>query len=220
VKLIVDNVRRLRAEIPDYVTLIAATKTRSVQEILELLDSGVIDLGENYVQEAQEKHSAIGIKARWHCIGHLQTNKVKKAVEIFDIIQTVDSVKLAVEIDKRAGAIGKKMPLLIEINSAREENKSGVYPEKSPELLEEISHLENIIVVGLMTMGPVTDDVEGIRPHLRLTRRLFEEIGTSGIENVEMRYLSMGMSNSYRVAIEEGSNMVRLGTIIFGERKY
>ncbi|HPD38517.1 MAG TPA: YggS family pyridoxal phosphate-dependent enzyme [Mesotoga infera] len=217
--MIVDNVKRLKAEIPDYVTLVAATKTRSVQEILELIDSGVIDLGENYVQEAQEKFGSIGMKARWHCIGHLQTNKVKKAVEIFDMIQTVDSVKLATEIDKRAGTIGKKMPLLIEINSAREENKSGVYPEKAMELIEGISHFENIIVVGLMTMGPVTDDVEEIRPYLRLTRRLFEEIGALEIKNVEMKYLSMGMSDSYRVAIEEGSNMVRLGTIIFGERK-
>ena len=127
---------------------------------------------------------------------------------------------MATEIDNRgAGTIGKKMPLLIEINSAKRGDQEWVYPEKAMELIEGISHFENIIVVGLMTMGPVTDDVEEMRPYLRLTRRLFEEIGALEIKNVEMKYLSMGMSDSYRVAIEEGSNMVRLGTIIFGERK-
>ena len=156
---------------------------------------------------------------RWHCIGHLQTNKVKKAVEIFDVIQTVDSLKLAAEIDRRCSAIGKKMPVLIEINSAREEDKSGVFPENAIELVETVAALEHLSIIGLMTMGPVTDRTDEIRPYLRLTRKLFEEISNLGIENVSMKYLSMGMSDSYRVAIEEGSNMVRLGTAIFGERK-
>jgi hypothetical protein len=217
--MIVDNVKRLRREIPDYVTIVAASKTRTASEILELLDSGLRDVGENYVQEAQEKFEVIGSKARWHCIGHLQRNKVKKAVEIFDLIQTVDSLKLAEEIDKRCASINRRMPIMIEVNSGREEKKAGVFPENVFELIESISSLENISVVGLMTMGPLTDDQEEIRPYLRLTRELFEEISMHKIERVQMRYLSMGMSGSYKVAIEEGSNMVRLGTIIFGERQ-
>ena len=217
--MIVDNVKRLRREIPDYVTIVAASKTRTASEILGLLDSGLRDVGENYVQEAQEKFEVIGSKARWHCIGHLQRNKVKKAVEIFDLIQTVDSLKLAEEIDKRCAFINRRMPIMIEVNSGREEKKAGVFPENVFELIESISSLENISVVGLMTMGPLTDDQEEIRPYLRLTRELFEEISMQKIERVQMRYLSMGMSGSYKVAIEEGSNMVRLGTIIFGERQ-
>ena len=217
--MIVDNVKRLRREIPDYVTIVAASKTRTASEILELLDSGLRDVGENYVQEAQEKFEVIGSKARWHCIGHLQRNKVKKAVEIFDLIQTVDSLKLAEEIDKRCAFINRRMPIMIEVNSGREEKKAGVFPENVFELIESLSSLENISVVGLMTMGPLTDDQEEIRPYLRLTRELFEEISMHKIERVQMRYLSMGMSGSYKVAIEEGSNMVRLGTIIFGERQ-
>jgi len=217
--MIVDNVKRLRREIPDYVTIVAASKTRTASEILELLDSGLRDVGENYVQEAQEKFEVIGSKARWHCIGHLQRNKVKKAVEIFDLIQTVDSLKLAEEIDKRCAFINRRMPIMIEVNSGREEKKAGVFPENAFELIESISSFENISVVGLMTMGPLTDDQEEIRPYLRLTRELFEEISMQKIERVQMRYLSMGMSGSYKVAIEEGSNMVRLGTIIFGERQ-
>lgn len=217
--MIVDNVKRLRREIPDYVTIVAASKTRTASEILELLDSGLRDVGENYVQEAQEKFEVIGSKARWHCIGHLQRNKVKKAVEIFDLIQTVDSLKLAEEIDKRCAFINRRMPIMIEVNSGREGKKAGVFPENVFELIESISSLENISVVGLMTMGPLTDDQEEIRPYLRLTRELFEEISMHKIERVQMRYLSMGMSGSYKVAIEEGSNMVRLGTIIFGERQ-
>ncbi|WP_214060857.1 MULTISPECIES: YggS family pyridoxal phosphate-dependent enzyme [unclassified Mesotoga] len=217
--MIVDNVKRLRREVPDYVTIVAASKTRTASEILELLDSGLRDVGENYVQEAQEKFEVIGSKARWHCIGHLQRNKVKKAVEIFDLIQTVDSLKLAEEIDKRCAFINRRMPIMIEVNSGREEKKAGVFPENVFELIESISSLENISVVGLMTMGPLTDDQEEIRPYLRLTRELFEEISMQKIERVQMRYLSMGMSGSYKVAIEEGSNMVRLGTIIFGERQ-
>ena len=217
--MIVDNAKRLRREIPDYVTIVAASKTRTASEILELLDSGLRDVGENYVQEAQEKFEVIGSKARWHCIGHLQRNKVKKAVEIFDLIQTVDSLKLAEEIDKRCAFINRRMPIMIEVNSGREEKKAGVFPENVFELIESLSSLENISVVGLMTMGPLTDDQEEIRPYLRLTRELFEEISMQKIERVQMRYLSMGMSGSYKVAIEEGSNMVRLGTIIFGERQ-
>ena len=217
--MIVDNVKRLRREIPDYVTIVAASKTRTASEILELLDSGLRDVGENYVQEAQEKFEVIGSKARWHCIGHLQRNKVKKAVEIFDLIQTVDSLKLAEEIDKRCAFINRRMPIMIEVNSGREGKKAGVFPENVFELIESLSSLENISVVGLMTMGPLTDDQEEIRPYLRLTRELFEEISMQKIERVQMRYLSMGMSGSYKVAIEEGSNMVRLGTIIFGERQ-
>jgi len=153
-------------------------------------------------------------------IGHLQRNKVKKAIKIFDMIETVDSVRLAKEIDKQCKKIGKVMPVLIEINSAKEEQKSGVMPEDALSLMQDISRFENIKIMGLMTMGPFLEDPEDLRPYFRLTKELFEKIKDIGIDGVEMRYLSMGMSDSYRVAIEEGANMVRIGTLLFGKRTY
>lgn len=218
--MIAENVKRLRAEIPEHVTIIAAAKTRSPVEVLELLATGLTDIGENYVQEAREKFDTIGSKfrVRWHCIGHLQRNKVKKAVEIFDMVQTVDSFKLAVELDKRCKEAGKKLPVLIEINSGREAGKTGVLPQESMDLIKKISSLESIEIAGLMTMGPVVEDSQELRPYFESTRLLYEEIQKSLTEKVRMKYLSMGMSDSYKIAIEEGANMVRLGTAIFGER--
>lgn len=197
----------------------AAVKTRSPEEILEAIDAGVTILGENYLQEAEKNRQVIGNRARWHFIGHLQKNKVKKAVELFDMIETVDSADLAGLIDRRCREIGKTMPVLIEINSGREDNKSGVLPEETETLVREIAGLDNIRVMGLMTMGPVSGDPEDARPYFRETRKLFESLKDLNLPGVEMRYLSMGMTNSYRVAIEESANIVRLGTLIFGERK-
>jgi hypothetical protein len=152
-------------------------------------------------------------------IGHLQSNKAKKAVKIFDMIETVDSVKLAKAIDKGCGNIGKMMPILIEINSGEEPQKAGVMPGDAVALIKEISELGNIKVMGLMTMGPFAGDPEDARPYFQKTRELFEEIKKLSLPGVEMKYLSMGMSNSYEVALEEGANMVRIGTSIFGERE-
>jgi len=142
----------------------------------------------------------------------------KQSIKIFDLIETVDSVELAREIDKRCAQMGKFMPVLCEVNIAREKTKSGVYPEEVEELIREISSLEHLKVMGLMTMGPFFENPEKLRPYFRETKQIFQEIKRKSIPNVEMRYLSMGMSTSYKIAIEEGANIVRIGTKIFGPR--
>jgi pyridoxal phosphate enzyme (YggS family) len=216
--MIRDNVKRILDELPEGVKLVAAAKTRSEEEVLEALDAGVQIIGENYVQEAQDAFQVIGHRAQWHFIGHLQTNKVKKAVEIFDVIETVDSIKLAREIDKRCRQIKKTMSVLIEINSGKEPQKSGVFPEDAMDLIQKISHLKNVKVKGLMTMGPFFGEPENARPYFVVTHRLFEKMKNLSLPGVEMIHLSMGMTNSYRIAVEEGANIVRIGTNIFGER--
>jgi hypothetical protein len=185
---------------------------------MEAIQAGVCIIGENYVQEAEKAYQTIGNHVQWHFIGHLQKNKVKKAVEIFDMIETVDSIDMAQEIDRRCRQIGKIMSLLIEVNSGREPQKSGVFPENVVSLAQSISSLQNIRLIGLMTMGPQVGNPEDARPYFVTTRKVFGELRSLGIPNIEMKYLSMGMTNSYHIAIEEGANMVRLGTIIFGER--
>lgn len=220
---ITENYRRLRAEIPESIELVVAGKTRTTQEISEVIDAGATIIGENYVQEARKLQVELGEKAKkvqWHMIGHLQRNKVKDAVKLFDMIETVDSVALAQEIDKRSAALGKVMPILIEINSGREPQKTGVLPEATLPLIKKISSLPNIKIMGLMTMGPFLGDPEEARPYFVETRKLFEQLKALNLPAIEPKYLSMGMTNSYKVAIEEGSNIIRLGTAIFGERGY
>lgn len=218
--MIRDNVKKLLDELPPGVELEAAAKTRSAEEIAQAVDAGITIIGENYVQEAEAVFQAVKGKARLHFIGHLQRNKAKKAVEIFDMIETVDSLRLAQEIDKRCAAIDRNMDVLIEINSGREPQKFGVFPEDAEELIREISNLEHIKIMGLMTMGPFTGDPEDARPYFIETRKCFEEFKSLDLPNVEMKYLSMGMTNSYKVAVDEGANIVRIGTKIFGEREY
>jgi len=210
-----ENVQKLLGELPAGVELVVAAKSRTAKELLEAVEAGVKIVGENYVQEAEKSYSVIENKAKWHFIGYLQKNKVKKAVLIFDMIQTVDSVEIAREIDKRCAQMGKVMPVLVEINSGREKQKSGVLPEDAENLIKAISGLPNIKVTGLMTMGPRFGDPEESRPYFVTTRKIFERIKALGLPNVEMRYLSMGMTNSYPIALEEGANMVRIGTKIF-----
>ncbi|MGD2294557.1 MAG: YggS family pyridoxal phosphate-dependent enzyme [Candidatus Aminicenantes bacterium] len=216
--MIEENVKRILEELPGHVALVAAAKTRTPDEIAKAVDAGVQIIGENYVQEAQEAFRVVGRKAKWHFIGHLQTNKVKKAVDIFDVIETVDSIKLAKEIDKRCGQKEKSMSVFIEINSGREPQKFGVFPEDTLDLIEHIMEFKNVRVRGLMTMGPFFGDPEDARPYFVVTRKLFEKIKALNFPDVDMTYLSMGMTNSYRVAIEEGANLVRIGTKIFGKR--
>jgi pyridoxal phosphate enzyme (YggS family) len=220
IAMIRDNMKEILEKLPKGVELVGAAKTRTPDEILEGVDAGLKIIGENYVQEAEGAFQVIGDKAKWHMIGHLQSNKAKKAVKIFDMIETVDSIKLAKAIDKACANIGKVMQVLIEINSGEETQKAGVLPEDALSLVREISGLKNIKIMGLMTMGPFAGDPEDARPYFRKTKRLFEEIKKMDLPCVEMVYLSMGMSNSYRVALEEGANMVRIGTKIFGERQY
>jgi len=211
--------KEIRKSVPDHVTLVAAVKTRTVEEIREAIDAGIEIIGENYVQEAEKIIDALGDQAKWHMLGHLQRNKVKKAVLLFDMIETLDSWRLAELIDQRCAAIGKIMPVLVEINSGREANKTGVFPEEVDDLIRRLAGLRHIHVQGLMTMGPRFGDPEDARPFFRETRKAFDCIVTAGISNIEMHYLSMGMSNSYEVAIEEGSNMIRIGTKLFGSRE-
>jgi len=219
--MIKHNVQRILAELPGGVELVAAAKTRTPEEILEAVDAGVRIIGENYVQEAKRAYEVVGGRAEWHFIGTLQKHNVRrKMVEIFDMVETVDSWGIAREIDNRCLQIGKVMPVLIEINSGREKQKSGVLPEDAEGLVREISSLRNLKVMGLMTMGPRFGNPEDSRPYFVETRRIFERIKKIGLPNVEMKYLSMGMTNSYRIAVEEGANLVRLGTRIFGERDY
>ncbi len=217
-KMIEENITKILAELPEGVELVAAAKTRTPEEIFRAANAGIRIIGENYVQEAQRAFEFVGHKVKWHFIGHLQRNKVKKAVKIFDIIETLDSEDLAEEIDRRSGQIGKNMPVLIEINSGRESQKFGVMPEEAEHFLRETAKFKNMKVKGLMTMGPAFGNPENARPFFIETKNLFDRIKSLEIPGVEMQYLSMGMTNSYRVAIEEGANIIRIGTKIFGPR--
>ena len=217
-KIIEDNTVEVLNSLPPGVMMVAAAKTRTPEEVEAVINAGVKIVGYNYLQEAERMRRIIGDKVKWHMIGHLQRNKVKKAVLIFDMIETIDSVRLAETVDKQCALIEKKMPVLVEINSGREANKSGVMPEDVFELVKEISALPQLQVQGLMTMGAGFGDSEGARPYFKTTKKIFDRLKEDKIPNVEMRYLSMGMSASYEVAIEEGANIVRIGTKLFGGR--
>ena len=225
------NYARIRREISDDVTIVVSCKTRTAEEILEVIDAGATDIGENYIQEAGQMYSALkkdAAKIRWHMIGSLQTNKINKALRIFDAIQTVESLPKAIAIDRRVERARKqRVPIYIEINIGSEDSKTGIKPvEHEPfdeyieNLVGDISRLEHIRLEGLMTMGPRFGNPEDVRPHFKRTKKIFERIKMLRLPNVDMKYLSMGMTNSYRVAIEEGSNMVRIGTAIFRNRRY
>ncbi len=217
--MIKENVKKILDELPKNIELVAAAKARTSEEIEEAIEAGIKIVGENYVQEAQRVWAVIGKRVKWHFIGHLQKNKVKKAVKIFDMIETVDSYNLAKEISERCSQISKMMPVLIEVNSGKEKQKFGVFPEDVLNLIKEISDFSNIKVIGLMTMGPRFGNPEDSRPYFIETRKIFEKIKGLNLPNIEMRYLSMGMTNSYQIAIEEKANMVRIGTLIFGKRR-
>jgi pyridoxal phosphate enzyme (YggS family) len=210
--------KRLLETLPAGVTLVAAVKSRTPEEAEAAVRAGISYFGHNYVQEAERMIRVIGRQVHWHMIGHLQRNKAKRAVALFDMIETVDSWRLAVAIDRRCAAAGKVMPVLVEINSGREASKAGVMPEKVDDLVQRLRGLKHIRVQGLMTMGPRFGDPENARPYFRATRAAFERLSALNLPDVTMRYLSMGMSNSYLVAIEEGANLVRIGTGIFGQR--
>jgi pyridoxal phosphate enzyme (YggS family) len=217
--VIKENVGEILAELPDGVEVVAAAKTRTPGEVLEVVQAGIKIIGENYVKEAKEAYKLVGKRAKWHFIGTFQKHSVRrKVLEIFDMIESVDSLEIAREIDRKCAQIGKIMPILVEVNSGREPQKSGVLPEDVEQLVKEISGLRNIKVLGLMTMGPRFGNPEGSRPYFVETRRIFKKIKGLELPNVEMRYLSMGMTNSYKVALAEGANIIRIGTRIFGER--
>jgi len=200
------------------ITLVAVTKTFPVEAIEQAILYGVTTIGENRVQEAAEKYRQIGTKVQWHLIGHLQSNKAKKAVEIFSLIHSVDSIELAHEVGRRAVQTSKVQDILIEVNTSGESQKYGFEPEQVNGALSKIKDIEGIRVLGLMTVGPLTDDAALVRGSFKRLKRMFEELKAQALPNIEMKYLSMGMSGDYRVAIEEGSTMIRVGSAIFGNR--
>jgi pyridoxal phosphate enzyme (YggS family) len=213
------RITEILKSLPPDVTVVAAAKTRTPEEVLAAIRAGIKYIGYNYVQEAESMQRLIGQSVQWHMIGHLQRNKIKKSARLFDMIQTLDSIPLSEILDRECGMINKKIPVLVEVNSARENSKAGIFPEEVLNLIEKIKNFSHLHVQGLMTMGPLYEDPEKSRPYFRLTRQTFELVNKQKWPEVSMRFLSMGMSDSYKIAIEEGANMVRLGTIMFGSRR-
>lgn len=214
--MIEENVKTILAGLPPDVLLVAAAKARTADEIKRAINAGVSIIGENYLQEAEAAYAAIGRRVSWHFIGYLQRNKVKKAVRIFDMIETVDSLRLAVKLDEECAKLGKVISVLVEVNSGLESQKTGVFPQEVEGLVNKLASMKNLKVEGLMTMGPRSGEPEEARPYFRETKRLFDRL--QNLPNARMRYLSMGMSNTYQIAIEEGANIVRVGTKLFAKR--
>ena len=202
------------------VTLIAVSKTKPVETLQEAYDLGVRVFGENKVQEMADKYEVLPKDIRWHLIGHLQRNKVKYIIDKAVLIHSVDSLRLAQTIEKEAKKHNLTAHILIEVNVAREESKFGIFPEDLEALVDEIAKLPHIQVDGLMTIAPFVPDPEENRPVFRELRKLSVDISAKKVDNVNMSVLSMGMTNDYQVAIEEGATMVRVGTGIFGARNY
>ena len=209
---------RIPAEAP--VELIAVTKNHPVEAMQAAIDAGIMNIGENRVQEALDKAQTLEREVKWHLIGHLQRNKVKHAVRQFDLIHSVDSVRLAQEIDKAAEKFGKVQNILVQVNLAREESKSGVYREELDDVLAEIEVLRAIRLQGFMCIAPNYHDVEECRPLFRAMYELFRQVKEREPRTADIRYLSMGMTHDYEIAVEEGANLVRVGTAIFGVRQY
>jgi pyridoxal phosphate enzyme (YggS family) len=204
---------------PDGVHLIAVTKTFGADAVIQAIDAGITDFGENYVQELVEKRTAlIDKEVRWHFIGHLQSNKVKYIAEWIHMIHSVDSEGLAAEIDKRAAKAGRIIDVLVEVNTSEESTKFGVRPDLAIDLIQTVARFEHLNLKGLMTIGPFTDIAEESRTAFRLLRSLFDRANSSGIVKHPMTELSMGMTHDYQTAIAEGSTLVRIGTAIFGSR--
>jgi len=202
------------------IRLVAVSKTMPAEVVRDAIGTGISDLGENYIQEAKEKINALAAyPVTWHFIGHLQSNKAKYAVRLFDLIHSVDSLKLAQELNKYAQKNDKIQAILIQVNVAKEVSKSGVYIEDTVQLLKEVCRLENIAVKGLMTMPPYFNAPEKVRPFFTALRELRDQIKMEAIPNISMDELSMGMTGDFEAAIEEGATIVRIGTAIFGDRR-
>lgn len=204
---------------PSDIRLVAVSKTVSAERVRTAIEAGAEILGENYVQEAREKFSTLSALAvNWHFIGHLQRNKARYVVRIFDLIHSVDSTRLAGELNKQAGKVSKIQPILIQVNLAGEKSKSGIRPEDTETLVRHISTLPHLSVQGLMTMPPYFNAPEKVRPYFRQLRNLRDRILDMSIKNVSMSELSMGMTGDFEVAVAEGATLVRVGTAIFGTR--
>lgn len=202
------------------IKLIAVTKTVGVERIKNVYDYGILDMGENRVQELLDKYDKLDSSCRWHLIGHLQTNKVKYIIDKVEMIHSVDSIELAKEINTRADKIGKKMNILVQVNVSGEESKFGINPQEVDEFIEKVSKYGNISVKGMMTIAPYAENPEDVRDVFRKLYSIYIDIKKKKLDNVSMDYLSMGMSNDFEVAIEEGANIIRIGTDIFGKRDY
>lgn len=213
------NLETIRATLPPHVLLVAVTKTRTAAEINEAIRAGVTDIGENKVQEILDKYDRVD-PVRWHLIGHLQTNKVKAVIDKVWLIHSVDSLRLAQEIDRRAAQAGIRMQILIQVNAAGEESKFGAAPGETEALLAEIlESCPNLTVKGLMFIAPF-EEAEAVRPYFRQVHALYDRLAQRSHPNSSFEYLSMGMSGDYPVAVEEGANLVRVGSAIFGHRTY
>ena len=204
---------------PEDILLVAVTKTRTVDEIRQAIEAGITDVGENKVQELIQKQPQIP-DVNWHLIGHLQTNKINKVLPIVKMIQSVDSLKLAEAISKRCVRDETTIDILVEVNTSREASKFGITPENAVKIVEQMANLPNIKILGLMTIGEFLPNPEKVRPCFIELRKIKNQIAELKLPNVEMRHLSMGMTNDYEVAIEEGATIVRIGTAIFGARNY
>ena len=228
--MLAENLQEVRAEIeaaarragrnPEDVLLLAVTKTHPVAVVREAIAAGLTELGENRVQELLEKQAQITDPVRWHLIGHLQTNKVKNVVGRVALIHSVESLRLAEEISRKAVALGVVQNVLVELNMAGEESKFGIKPEECRAFLRQIAPLPGLKVKGLMTVAPFVEDPERNRVYFRQMRELSVDIAAEKLDNVDMEHLSMGMSNDFAVAVEEGATIVRVGTRLFGERTY
>lgn len=225
-----ENIREIRDRIdaacrrsgrdPAEVTLVAVSKTVDEDIVNQSIALGITDIGENKVQEIQRKYEAITDGVRWHLIGHLQRNKVKYIIDKVDLIHSVDSLRLAEEIDRRAESAGRVMPVLIQLNISEEETKFGTDQEALQQLLAQVDILEHVRVVGLMTMAPHVEDPEQVRWIFRKMKEIFDELKYNEFNRIAMEHLSMGMTNDFEVAIEEGATLVRVGTGIYGRRDY
>ena len=212
--------RRTRVSKDAPVELIAVTKNHPVEAMREAIDAGIMNIGENRVQEALDKAETLDREVKWHLIGHLQTNKVKHSVRQFDLIHSVDSLRLAREIDKAAAKFGKVQNILVQINLAHEESKSGIDRAELDDILAGIDDLRAIRLQGFMCIAPNYEDVEECRPLFRTMYDIFQQVKTRELRTADIRYLSMGMTHDYEIAVEEGANLVRVGTAIFGARQY
>ena len=212
--------RRTRVLKDAPVQLVAVTKNHDVAAMREAIDAGATDVGENRIQEAKEKYAVLDREVTWHLIGHLQTNKAKVAVQILDLIHSVDTPHLAKALDKEAGKIGKVQDILVQVNLAKEDSKSGVYKEDLRAMLDLVETLPHLCLRGLMCIAPNYEDVELCRPLFREMHEIYQQVKELPYPTANITYLSMGMTHDYPIAVEEGANIVRVGTAIFGPRQY
>jgi len=213
-----ENYKKIIDELGDKVTLVAVSKTKSIEDIKALYHFGQRDFGENYVQELEDKYNQLPKDIRWHFIGHLQSNKVNQIARFVQLIQSVDSLKLLKEINKQAGKSKRIIDCLLQVHIAEEETKFGLNEDKLNGLISQYSNesMGNIRITGLMGMASFTDDMNKLKTEFRYLKSLFDKLVT---RNLQLVTLSMGMSGDYKIAIEEGSNMVRIGSLVFGERE-